>query len=241
MSQAGDDGDTIEFGGHTGWLFARLPKLPHLPPLPRPPRLRRPRRLGRTIAAAAAVCAATGVAAGVIGVHLAARPHPRARWIVRAFEPGPIYPTAVSFTGVRCARQQGKDLRLGIEIQNQSASSITIDRVSAEFKLGGLRTVATGTGPCASQAVPTGPGGSAESQQPVEPIGLAGSITTLGSGSTGWITITVSVLVRCPQPLPVWFKIGYAEAAGPTTTAVIAAFPDLGTVRYGHCAVATSA
>ncbi len=29
---------------------------------------------------------------------------------------------------------------------------------------------------------------------------------------TGWVTATVSVAVRCPQPLPVGFMVRYAQS-----------------------------
>ena len=38
----------------------------------------------------------------------------------------------------------------------------------------------------------------------------------------------------CPQPLPVQFKISYAQA-GRLVTAELPGFPDLGQVRYSNC------
>jgi hypothetical protein len=53
-------------------------------------------------------------------------------------------------------------------------------------------------------------------------------------GATGWLTVTFDVMVSCPQPLPVQFKVSYLQA-GRLATAELDSFPDLGQVRYNNC------
>ena len=53
-------------------------------------------------------------------------------------------------------------------------------------------------------------------------------------GATGWLTVTFDVMVGCPQPLPVFFKVSFVQA-GRLVTAELDSFPDLGEVRYNNC------
>ena len=76
--------------------------------------------------------------------------------------------------------------------------------------MGSLR-VAAGTGPAAEQV--------------------------LGPGATIWLTVTFRVLVKCPEPFPVLFKVRYAQS-GRTMTTQFDSFPDLGQVRYNSCRTA---
>jgi hypothetical protein len=62
----------------------------------------------------------------------------------------------------------------------------------------------------------------------------AGQATVLGAGATGWLTVTFDVMVSCPEPLSVQFKISYVQA-GRLVTAELPGFPDLGQVQYNKC------
>jgi hypothetical protein len=64
-----------------------------------------------------------------------------------------------------------------------------------------------------------------------------GQATSLASGATGWLTVTFDVMVSCPQPLPVGFKVSYTQA-GRRATTELDSFPDLGQVHYNKCPTA---
>jgi hypothetical protein len=72
-------------------------------------------------------------------------------------------------------------------------------------------------------------------------LGLeSGTATSLAPGATGWLTVTFDVMVRCPGPLPVQFRVTYLQA-GRLVTADFDSFPDLGPVRYNNCATDAAA
>jgi hypothetical protein len=127
--------------------------------------------------------------------------------------------TTIAMTGNRCAVQQGHTLQLGVEVVNQSSRTVALRLIRAVLPMGGLKSVASRWGTCG--ALPElGPG-------PHQAIAL-------GPGATGWLTVTFHVMVGCPQPLPVEFKISYAQA-GRLATAVLPGFPDLAQVQYKSC------
>lgn len=128
-----------------------------------------------------------------------------------------IIPTAIAMTGARCAVQVGPDLQLGVEVMNKASSPVTLGSIFAAFPLGGLRAIAVGIGACGA----------------LPPTGNAGS-GSLPPGGTQWIYTTVAVRKGCPEPLPVFFKVGY-QSAGHFGSAVLSAFPDLGPVSYKGC------
>jgi hypothetical protein len=129
----------------------------------------------------------------------------------------PAGDTAIGATGSRCAVQLGHTLQLGIEIMNQSDRTVVLRQVKPVLPLGGLQEIASQWGTCGSLPEP----------------GL-GPATSLAPGATGWLTVTFDVLVGCPQPLPVLFKVSFVQA-GRRVTADLASFPDLGQVRYNNC------
>ena len=127
--------------------------------------------------------------------------------------------TAITMTGNRCAVQLGHALQLGVEVVNRSDRTVALRQIEPVLPLGGLKAVASRWGTCG--ALPElGPG--------------PGQATALGPGATGWLTVTFDVMADCPQPLPVQFKIGYAQADR-LVTAELPGFPDLGQVRYNNC------
>ena len=125
----------------------------------------------------------------------------------------------VSTTGSRCAVQLGHALQLGVEIMNRSGRPVVLRQIKPVLPLGGLREIASQRGPC----------GTLPEQGP----GL-GQAISLAPGATGWLTVTFNVMVGCPQPLPVFFKVSFVQASRPLT-ADLDSFPDLGQVRYSNC------
>ncbi|HEY6279474.1 MAG TPA: hypothetical protein VIX86_24450 [Streptosporangiaceae bacterium] len=128
----------------------------------------------------------------------------------------------VSATGSRCAVQLGHALQLGIEIMNRSGRTVVLRQIKPVLPLGGLREISSQWGPCGSLQE-HGPG--------------LGQPTSLAPGATGWLTVTFNVMVGCPQPLPVFFKVSFVQASR-LVTADLDSFPDLGEVRYNKCTTA---
>ena len=166
--------------------------------------------------------ALTALAAGLLGFaggHLQARANGRpARAATSAATVFAVGDPLID-TGNRCAVQLGHALQLGVEVVNQSDRTVALRQIEPVLPLGGLKAVASRWGTCG--ALPElGPG--------------PGQATALGPGATGWLTVTFDVMVSCPQPLPVQFKISYVQA-GRLVTAELPGFPDLGQVQYNNC------
>ena len=162
---------------------------------------------------------AAGLLLGFAGGRLQAGANRPARAATSAATVFPVGGTAITMTGNRCAVQLGHALQLGVEVVNRSDRAVALRQIEPVLPLGGLRAVASRWGTCG--ALPElGPG--------------PHQATALGPGATGWLTVTFDVMAGCPQPLPVQFKISYAQA-GKLVTAELPGFPDLGQVRYSNC------
>lgn len=160
-----------------------------------------------------------GLLLGFIGGRLQARTKVRPTRAATAITTVlPVGGTAISATGSQCAVQLGHTLQLGIEIMNQSDRTVVLRQVKAVLPLGGLQAIASQWAPCGSLPE-SGPGPRPDSLAP---------------GATGWLTVTFDVMVGCPQPLPVFFKVSFVQA-GRLVTADLDSFPDLGQVRYNNC------
>ncbi len=158
-----------------------------------------------------------GLVLGFIGGHLQAGVVGTA---TKATTPATVVPAgeaAIGAPGGRCAVQMGRTLQLGIEIMNQSDRTVALRQIKPVLPLRGLQPIASRWGTCGSLPEP----------------GLA-QATSLAPGATGWLTVTFEVMVVCPQPLPVEFKVSYMQA-GRLVTAQFDSFPDLGQVRYNNC------
>jgi len=163
---------------------------------------------------------AAGLLLGFIGGYRQATANGRsARAATSAATVFPVGGTAITGTGNRCAVQLGHALQLGVEIVNQSDRTVALRQIEPVLPLGGLKAVASRWGTCGA-LTELGPG--------------LGQATALGPDATGWLTVTFDVMVGCPQPLPVQFKISYAQASR-LVTAELPGFPDLGQVRYNNC------
>jgi hypothetical protein len=172
---------------------------------------------GPTISIAVAALVA-GLLLGFAGGHLQARTKGRpARAATAITTVLPVGGTAVSATGSRCAVQLGHTLQLGIEIMNRSDRTVVLRQIKPVLPLGGLREIASQWRPCGSLPEP----------------GL-GQASSLAPGAAGWLTVTFDVMVSCPQPLPVFFKVSFVQASR-LVTADLDSFPDLGQVRYNNC------
>ncbi len=123
---------------------------------------------------------------------------------------------AVSPATAECSAQTGRQLQLGMQVSNGSRAPVTLRRVTAVLPLGGLRPVAQSWQPCGALEAGA-PGGN-----------------VLAPGASGWFTVTFRVLVRCPGPDPVQFRLRYAQR-GQTAVQFLDAFPDLSQVPYSGC------
>lgn len=213
MSNA-DDGELIEFGG-----YGRRPESgdkagPVRRWTGRALRLVRRSTLEVTIGALA-----VGLAVGFIGGRVSAhhKHHETKPVNTPARLPTAIGIAPIVFTGDSCGVQRGLDLQLGIEVKNQSTSGVRLGKVLPTFPLGGLHVIASGLGTCGEI-----------------PVASPFADPVLGPGMTGWVTTTVSVAVRCPQPLPVGFEIRYRQH-GKTSATTLNGFPDLSQVAYRNC------
>jgi hypothetical protein len=126
----------------------------------------------------------------------------------------------LGFNGLRCSRQVGHELQLGVEVSNGAPALLTIVRVDALALLHGLQQVSWAWGPCGEL-----PGALPPDQ------GLA-------IGQSTWLTVTLRVLVSCPGPQPVQLNIQYILRSPQDSYAartILAAFPDLSQVPYSGC------
>jgi hypothetical protein len=129
-------------------------------------------------------------------------------------------PDSLVQSGSQCATQIGRHLlQLGVQVTNRSATLLTLDRVTAEEPLGGLRVAGHHWGPCgelhSADAFPA---------------------RVIPPETSTWFTVTFRVLVRCPGALPVNFSAAFFQH-GRKFTAQLPGFVDLGHVPYTGCPV----
>jgi hypothetical protein len=120
-------------------------------------------------------------------------------------------------TGSVCSAQppRTRQLTLGLQVQNSGGAPLQIIDVQGVFPIGGLRMAAAAVGHCNDPGAP-----------------VAGN--WIAAGSTAWLRVTVDVLMGCPAPAPVQFRVEYTGGGAPTSV-TLAAFPDLGNVTYSGC------
>jgi hypothetical protein len=122
-------------------------------------------------------------------------------------------------SGQQCAEQIGRRLQLGVQVTNESASSVRLSNVRVILPLHGLKPTAHAWGTCG--------------QLPGLPSPQA---TLVSAGGSAWFTVTFRVLERCPGALPVQFLLSY-DWGGSTKTVRLPGFVDLGHVPYSGCPV----
>jgi hypothetical protein len=127
----------------------------------------------------------------------------------------------LSQSGPQCSVQSGRELQVGLQITNLSLAAIRLRRVEVVLPLGGLRVTSQAWGPCGE--LPATDEAAGDILPP-----------TLRRGASSWFTVTFQVLVRCPQPLPVQFTLGYDQQGRPAAIR-LPGFPDLGQVPYSGC------
>jgi len=165
----------------------------------------------------ALVTLAAGLLLGFVGGYRQATANGGPTRSTTSATPVSPFDAAIVDTGNRCAVQLGHTLQLGLEIVNQSKGTVALRQVEPVLPIGGLKAVASRWGTCGA-LTGVGPG------QP----------TALGPGATGWLTVTFDVMISCPQPLPVQFRISYLQA-GRLEVADLDGFADLGQVQYNNC------
>jgi hypothetical protein len=120
-------------------------------------------------------------------------------------------------TGSVCSVQppHTRRLTLGLQVLNSGGAPLQIIDVQGVFPIGGLRMAAAAIGHCNGLGVPVGG-------------------NWVAAGGTAWLRVTVDVLMGCPAPAPVQFRVEYTGGGAPTSV-TLAAFPDLANVTYSGC------
>jgi hypothetical protein len=129
----------------------------------------------------------------------------------------PVAGFPLTQSGPQCSAQTGADLQLGMQITNVSAAPAMLGNVNVVLPVGGLKAISQAWGTCGQLPTFTG----------VQPI-------TLPPGASNWFTVTFRVLMKCPQPLPVQFRLGYEQNGHPATE-WLPGFNDLSQVPYTGC------
>ncbi len=189
-----------------------------------------PPRISRFAAVLAAVALVVGLGVG-LGVGYTAGPRSAATPGATASGGGPPAEPVVAGgptlaqTGNLCSVQDGTTLQLGVQVINGSAAPLTLGQVRAVLPMGGLRVTGWTWGPCGELNAGPHNGGDPQGAEPDQ---------YLTAGASGWVNVTVQVLVTCPSPLPVQFTVSY-EQYGKFGTVQLPGFQDLGIVRYSGC------
>jgi hypothetical protein len=123
-------------------------------------------------------------------------------------------PALTQSTGT-CSARSGRQLQLGVQVTNESARPIGLGQIRTVLPLGGLKVISEWWAPCGA-------------------MGAVQVPASLGPGDSTWFSVTVQVLVACPEPLPVQFTVGYTWA-GKAASVNLPGFPDLGQVSYPGC------
>jgi hypothetical protein len=156
---------------------------------------------------------APGAAAGPAPATSASAPSPASS----------LFPFAASSALIQgtgaCSVQSGRRLALGVQFSNRTAVPVTLRSARAVLPLGGLTAGAWHWAPCG--ALP-------------QTLAGQGDEEVLQPGASTWLTMTFTVKVGCPAPLPVQFSVGYL-ALGHSGTVTLPGFPDLGQVPYAGC------
>jgi hypothetical protein len=191
-------------------------------------------RLGTILIAAALLAGlVAGYAAGIHhGPGRAATIAPSRSAAVRS---GPAAPGGLALSGgvavqqgLQCSAQVGRELQLGVQVVNQSAQSMVLQKVRPVLPLGGLQAVAQSWGPCGEL-----------------PTGIPAGTSELPAHGSAWLTVTFKVLLPCPAPLPVQFAVTFEfrnqPPGGPRllVTSRLPGFVDLGSVPYAGCPLAS--
>jgi len=231
MSDGAGDEDVVQLGqADRGGLGQRLlGERFRLPEGWRPASGWRPPRGACVLAATALVVGlaagfAAGRGGGILPERVAVRPAPVRPSATASPSLGPAttFPYLDSLALDQdigaCSVQSGRQLALGVEVTNRSMVPVTLESAKAVLPLGGLTQVSWDWTTCGAL-----------------PQALAGQVVDiLLPGASTWLTMTFTVKLACPAPLPVQFTIGYL-AAGRSATASLPGFPDLSQVPYTGC------
>jgi hypothetical protein len=221
--------DLVELGGREfrlpGWLQSRLPGW-------------RPSR-GAAILAGAALIVGLGAGYAAGDQHArgsAASPSSKVAGSTVTASPSasgaPAPGAAFSFANspaltqdtAACSVQTGQQLQLGVQVTNQSATTVTLLSAKAVLPIGGLRQITWQWGTCGAI---------------LDGLDQADYIPTLTPGQSAWLTVTFQVQMHCPGPAPVQFSVDYT-VRGHSASASLPGFADLSQVPYRGCPAGTT-
>lgn len=124
-------------------------------------------------------------------------------------------------TGRRCAVRRGRELQLGVEVENLGPAAVQLVQLDILAPSREMRQISVGVGTCAQL-------GSGEP--------LAGS--SLSTHATAWLSTIMLATVACPAGSAVEFRLTYMQAGQQASTKTFA-FADLGQVPFAGCPSAT--
>jgi hypothetical protein len=187
------------------------------------PSSRAAQRPGWWYAAATVAAAVVAFGAGVaVGSQSRERPSPQA-----ANTP-PVVAAEVRSTGRQCSAQESMWLWLGVEVINDGPGTVVLQGLTIELPAGGFNVAGTMWGTCGQLA-------------PLNGID-APQAPELPEHETTWLSAVLAPRGPCPTPLPVRFRLLYANVAtGASAIRVLDGFDDLGQVPYTGCAPPTRA
>jgi hypothetical protein len=182
-----------------------------------PPRPGRSSRIAAG-AAALAVALALGFAAGSWWrAHQSAAVAPSIN--------APVSGATLVATGRRCAQQVGDMLWLGVEVANDGPAPAVLRTAEIDLPLDGLAVGLIVWTVCGELGILVG-------QERGGPTGEP----TLPADATLWVSaIFENVLVDCPAPYPVAFRVSYTSRGVRLVEQDVGGFVDLGRVPYDGC------
>jgi len=171
-----------------------------------------------------------GLLAGAVAGYTAGERHGRASAVSRTAASASPAAARNGYTlgqsGNECSAQLGNALQLGIQVTNESSAPLTLREVVVVLPLGGLRLTAVSWGPC----------GQLPDTSTEDPPLNDATDSYLPPGGSGWLNVTVAVLVTCPSALPVQFMVTYGQHDR-VMSVRLPGFPDLSRVPYRSCPV----
>ena len=104
-----------------------------------------------------------------------------------------------------------------MEVVNGTPGSVRLGAITANFPRGGMKVASSTWGPCGTVQ------GASAAQD-----------ATLPSGTSTWLSVTVTTAGECPAGLPVEYVASFSEL-GQTYTVALPGYVDLGSVQVKGC------
>lgn len=170
-------------------------------------------RTAYVVAAVAAAAALLGFGAGRSGRPEPTASNPALRLPIVSIAPNGV----ISETGRRCAVWVGRELQLGVEVENLGPAAVELLQLDVLDPSPDVRPISVGVATCGQLG-------------PAEPV--AGTpLSTLG---TTWLSTALLATTACPAASAVDFRVTYMQA-GQSAATSYRALADIGGVPYPGC------